>query len=661
MSQHVKNSVESNKPTITLANYSPTDTSTDNTTISYTSTGTGGVDSNTFKIDVKNKDDTRDTITTENGKTTFNHKVDIEDRLYIKKLSLDAGWGNNGQVLTSIGGGNVIWTTVSGGGGASDLEDLSDVNISFESTGDILTYNGSNWINSSSFNGNAGTATILQTTRTIAGHNFNGSQNVTIAASDLSDITSAGSGQIITNDERTKLEGIDTSADVTDATTVAAAGAVMNTGDLSIAGNKTFTGSTIFSSDVSLNNNKITSLAIPTSDNDAANKSYVDSVAQGLDIRQSVKVTTTENITLSGTQTVDGVSLSINDRVLVKNQTNKKYNGIWTVQSGAWLRPSDFDHNSSNTSGIFVFVEQGTSNSDTGWVMTTDDSITISESNGVANVDIEFSKFTGSTTTLHDSLTSISGLTTTNDKMIYTTSSNTYAVTSLTPAAREFLDDADSASQRNTLGLGNVENTAVSSWVGSENLTTLGTIATGTWNGSVISDAYIADDITISGGNIENTVIGASTSANATFNAVTVKQLMTFQNSIQIGNGYSETLHENGTTITNTGNIQTTGMITTHGITCESDIRLKKNIKPIENALDIVQKLNGVSYDWINDNKHDIGFIAQDVEKILPMVVKPLSPDSELKGVEYQKIIVVLIEAMKELTKKFNEIVENKD
>ena len=656
MSQHVKNSVESNIPTITLANYSATDTSTDNTTISYTSTGTDGNDSNTFKIDVKNKD----TIITENGKTTFNHKVDIEDRLYIKKLSLDAGWGISGQVLTSRGSGNVVWTTVSGGGGASDLEDLSDVNISFESTGDILTYNGSNWINSSSFNGNAATATLLQTTRTIAGHNFNGSQDITISASDLSDITNAGSGQIITNDERTKLQGIDTSADVTNATTVAAAGAVMNTGDESIAGNKTFTGSSIFSSDISLNNNKITSLATPVSNSDAANKSYVDSIAQGLDIRQSVKVATNENITLSGTQTVDGVSLSIDDRVLVKSQTNKKYNGLWIVQSNAWSRPSDFNHNSSNTSGIFVFVEQGTSNSDTGWVMTTDDSITISESNGVANVDIEFSKFTGSTTTLHDSLISISELTTTNDKMIYTTSSNTYAVTSLTPAARELLDDADSASQRNTLGLGNVENTAVSSWVGSENITTLGTITTGTWNGSVISDAYIADDITISGGNIENTVIGASTSANATFNAVTVKQLMTFQNSIQIGNGYSETLHENGTTITNTGNIQTTGMITTHGITCESDISLKKNIKPIENALDIVQKLNGVSYNWINDNKHDIGFIAQDVEKILPMVVKPLSPDSELKGVEYQKIIVVLIEAMKELTNKFNEIVENK-
>ena len=81
------------------------------------------------------------------------HKLkDIQDRLYIKKLSLDAGWGNNGQVLTSRGSGNVVWTTVSGGGGASDLEDLSDVNISFESNGDILTYNGSNWINSSSFN-----------------------------------------------------------------------------------------------------------------------------------------------------------------------------------------------------------------------------------------------------------------------------------------------------------------------------------------------------------------------------------------------------------------------------------------------------------------------------------------------------------------------------
>ena len=66
MSQHVKNSVESNIPTITLANYSATDTSTDNTTISYTSTGTDGNDSNTFKIDVKNKDSTRNTIITEN-------------------------------------------------------------------------------------------------------------------------------------------------------------------------------------------------------------------------------------------------------------------------------------------------------------------------------------------------------------------------------------------------------------------------------------------------------------------------------------------------------------------------------------------------------------------------------------------------------------------
>ena len=66
---------------------------------------------------------------------------------------------------------------------------------------------------------------------------------------------------------------------------------------------------------VSLNSQKITSLADPTADGDAANKGYVDSVAQGLDVKDSVKVATTANITLSGTQTIDGVAVSADERV----------------------------------------------------------------------------------------------------------------------------------------------------------------------------------------------------------------------------------------------------------------------------------------------------------------------------------------------------------
>ena len=89
-------------------------------------------------------------------------------------------------------------------------------------------------------NGNAATATTLETARNIAGNAFDGSGNITIAAADLSDVTDAGSGSIISTAERTKLTNIETSADVTDATNVLAAGAVMTTGDQTIAGAKTF-------------------------------------------------------------------------------------------------------------------------------------------------------------------------------------------------------------------------------------------------------------------------------------------------------------------------------------------------------------------------------------------------------------------------------------
>ena len=89
---------------------------------------------------------------------------------------------------------------------------------------------------------------------------------------------------------------------------------------------------------LSLNSQKITGLANPTTAQDAANKTYVDSVAQGLSLKDSVRAGTTANITLSGEQTIDGVALVGGDRVLVKDQTDKTKNGIYVVASGAWSR-----------------------------------------------------------------------------------------------------------------------------------------------------------------------------------------------------------------------------------------------------------------------------------------------------------------------------------
>ncbi|MDD5359996.1 MAG: hypothetical protein PHI02_06985 [Sulfurovaceae bacterium] len=100
-------------------------------------------------------------------------------------------------------------------------------------------------------------------------------------------------------------------------------------------------------------------------------KEDIDTLLQGLKPKASVKVATTANITLSGTQSIDGIAVIAGERVLVKNQTSAAQNGIYIVAAGAWTR--SFDANSaSELIGASVFVEQGTTNSDTMWVQTTD-------------------------------------------------------------------------------------------------------------------------------------------------------------------------------------------------------------------------------------------------------------------------------------------------
>jgi hypothetical protein len=122
---------------------------------------------------------------------------------------------------------------------------------------------------------------------------------------------------------------------------------------------------------LSMNSQKIIGLADPQGSLDAANKQYVDNVAQGLDAKASVRAASTANLTLSGTQTVDGIALVANDRVLVKDQTTPAQNGIYIVAAGAWTRATDLD-TWAEVPGAFVFVEQGTTNADTGWVSSAD-------------------------------------------------------------------------------------------------------------------------------------------------------------------------------------------------------------------------------------------------------------------------------------------------
>lgn len=140
---------------------------------------------------------------------------------------------------------------------------------------------------------------------------------------------------------------------------------------------------------VSLNSQKITNLLDPTSDQDAATKAYVDAARSGLDVKQSVRAATTANITLSGTQTIDGVSVIAGDRVLVKDQSTASQNGIYVVAAGSWSRATDADSSTEVTAGMFTFVTEGTTNADSGWVLTTNDTITL------GTTSLAFAQFSG--------------------------------------------------------------------------------------------------------------------------------------------------------------------------------------------------------------------------------------------------------------------------
>lgn len=155
-------------------------------------------------------------------------------------------------------------------------------------------------------------------------------------------------------------------------------------------------GSVALTGNLDANSNKLTNVADGTNSGDAVNKGQLDaaiaSATNGLDVKASVRAATTANITLSGTQTIDGVALNVDDRVLVKNQTTGSQNGLYLVKSGSWVRTTDADADAEVTAGLFTFVEEGTSNADSGWILNTDGAIT------VGTTSLSFTQFTGAGT-----------------------------------------------------------------------------------------------------------------------------------------------------------------------------------------------------------------------------------------------------------------------
>ena len=218
------------------------------------------------------------------------------------------------------------------------------------------------------------------------------------------------------------------------------------------------------------------------------NKTYVDSVANGLDIKASVRVATTANLaatyvngagtlTNSGAQAalaIDGVTLLVTERVLVKNQSTAAQNGFYkvtTVGNGSsnWVltRTPDADAASELTAGAFTFAEEGTLNGDNGYVMSTNGAVTLGTTN------IVFEQFSGA-----GQITAGNGL---------TKSGNTI--------------DAVGTADRISVAADAIN--IASTYVGQTSLTTLGTISTGVWAGTDVAVAH--------GGTGSSTAAGAAT------------------------------------------------------------------------------------------------------------------------------------------------------
>jgi hypothetical protein len=192
------------------------------------------------------------------------------------------------------------------------------------------------------------------------------------------------------NDHETTLQFTDPTADRT-ITFKDETGTVAFTADVDT---RLATAGGTMSGAIAMGTNKITGLGTPTDGTDAATKAYVDSAAQGIDWKASVRAATTGNITLASAlengDTLDGVTLATGDRVLVKNQSTGSENGIYVVKvSGAPDRSTDADTGAELTSNFAVFVEEGTANADQGYVLTNDGAIT------VGTTALTFTQFTG--------------------------------------------------------------------------------------------------------------------------------------------------------------------------------------------------------------------------------------------------------------------------
>lgn len=445
-------------------------------------------------------------------------------------FNLPTSSGTSGQVLTSGGGlsSPMTWTTPTIGTVTSvslSVPPFLSISGSPVTTSGILEI-GFSGTALSVQNGGTGVTTFASNSLLIgngidpietsigASYSTNTLTLPKITSNDTTPTTSSTTGSIL-------VSGGIAIQNTTDATSITNGGTITTAGGVSIA-KKLFVGGMSSLNGLNLNNTKITNLSTPTQDTDGATKGYVDLAIQGLDAKDSVVVATTISGVMATSfqngQVVDGETLVTGDRILIKNQGDVN-NGIYIVNvSGTPTRALDFDTGAS-VAGSFIFIEKGATNSDSGWVCSSD-----TGSDVVGTNTLTFVQFSGA-----GSIIAGTGL----------------------------------IKNGNELSVGSIQT----------QITQLGTITTGTWNASVIgvqyggtgSTSFATNNLLIGNG---TNPIEVSTGASYSLNTLTLPKITSNDITPSISNTTGSILVSGGigienttdaTSVTNGGTITTAG------------------------------------------------------------------------------------------------------